>query len=120
MRQYLKMLAMVVVTIATALVPVLASGHVTTAMEINVAIVGVGAMAVFAAANVPGAMYTKLVLAAITAGLTALSTFVGADSLSGVTPAEWLQIGIAVAGALGVYALPNTPSVSAARLRPGG
>lgn len=109
---YLKMIAAVVVTILTALVPVLTAGHLTTAGVLNVAIVGVGALMIFASANVPGAMYTKAILAALTAALTALVTFVGAGGLGSVTPAEWIQIVIAVAGALGVFLVPNVSSLS--------
>lgn len=65
---------------------------------------GVGALAVFAAPNVPGAMYTKSILAALTAALTLLASFI----TDGVSTSEWLQIGVAVLGAIGVWSVPNS------------
>lgn len=109
MTQYIKLAVAALGTVLMALVPVLESGHLTTAGLLNVAIVGVGALMVFASPNVPGAMYTKFVLSALAAGLTMLVTFVGAGSLAGITPAQWVQVIIAAGTAVGVFAFPNTP-----------
>lgn len=77
-------------------------GHISSTEWVNVAVMGVGAASVFAAPNVPGAKYTKSVLAALAAGLTVMvSAIVG-----GITVVEWYQIGAAVLGALGVYVAP--------------
>ena len=114
MTQYAKMLLAVLVTVLTALVPMLALGHLSTANLLNVALIGVGALFVFAAPNVPGAQYTKFVLAILAAGLTALVTFVGAaGTVQGVTPSQWIQVVIAVAGAVGVFAIPNATPLPA-------
>jgi peptidoglycan/LPS O-acetylase OafA/YrhL len=51
----------------------------------------------------------KHVTAAVVAGLVALQAAVTDD---GVTAAEWVGIAVAVAGALGVYAMPNAPDAS--------
>ena len=52
----------------------------------------------------PGAIYTKSALAVFTAVLT-LAVNLLADGSLQIT--EWLQLGIAALGALGVYAVPN-------------
>lgn len=109
MTSYSKMLAMVAATVAAAAVAALSDNTITTKEWINLAVAGVGAAAVFAGPNVPGARYTKAVLAALSAGLMALlSTIDG-----GLTTSAFLQVAIAVAGALGVYAVPNSQPASA-------
>lgn len=102
---YAKALAAVVVTVLAALAASLTGDNTISSAEwVNVAILAVGAGAVFAAPNVPGARYTKSILAVLTAGLTVLvSAIVG-----GVSPTEWIQIILAAAGAVGVYAVPNS------------
>lgn len=104
MEKYAKFIVQVIVTIAAAIAAALAGNEVITATEwVNIAIIGAGALSVFAAPNVPGAAYTKVILAVLTAALTVLvSAIVG-----GVTVVEWIQILIASAGAVGVYAVPN-------------
>jgi uncharacterized membrane protein YjjP (DUF1212 family) len=108
LKVYGKSVAMVVVTVLAALVPLL-SGGVDATEWVNVAIIGVGAAAVFTAPNVPGAKYTKLVLSVLAAVLTLLvSAIVG-----GVSGPELIQLVIAAAGALGVYAAPYRPTLGA-------
>jgi len=51
--------------------------------------------------------YAKFAVAAAMAGLTALAAAITDDH---VTNAEWIAIGLAVLGALGVWAVPNKPS----------
>jgi hypothetical protein len=107
--KYSKAVAMVVATILVALVPALAGDNAIDAQEwINVAIVGVGAAAVFAGPNVPGAKYTKLILAALSAVLVLLVSFISDNNIS---TSEVLQLVVAALGALGVYAVPNKGSV---------
>lgn len=104
MRKYAKLIVQVLVTVATALVAALATGNVVDSAEwVNVAIVGVGALAVFAAPNIPGAAYTKSILAALAAVLTVLASAI----LDGIQITEVIQMLIAAAGAVGVYAVPN-------------
>ena len=105
MKKYAKMAAQVAATVLAALVPILSLGAGVTADQwINVAIIGAGAAAVFTAPNVPGATYTKEALAVLTAGLTVLSSVIA----GGITSAEWIQIILATAGALGVTGARNT------------
>lgn len=110
---YAKALAAVVATVLSALVAALVGDAVITTVEwVNVAIAGTGAAAVFTAPNVPGARYTKSVLAVLTAVLVLLTSVI----TDGITSTEWLQLALAALGALGVYAIPNA-STSAAHLR---
>ena len=104
---YAKAGAAVVATVLTGVVAALTGDAVIDDVEwINVAIVGVGALAVFAAPNVPGARVTKAVLAVLSAVLVLLVNMIA----DGITMSEWMQLGVAALGALGVYAVPNTGS----------
>lgn len=104
MKIYAKSIGMVLMTVVTAIVAAMTDDVVTTAEWINVAILGFGAASVFAAPNVPGAAYTKTVLAVLTAALTAVASFL----TGGITTAEWLQVLVASAAAVGVYAAPKS------------
>jgi hypothetical protein len=103
MKTYGKFLAMVVATILTAVLAAMAGDNVVSSTEwVNVAIAGVGAAAVFTAPNIPGAALTKSVLAVLTAVLMVLASAI----VGGVSTTEWMQIGLAALGAVGVYAAP--------------
>lgn len=106
MKIYSKSIGMVLMTVVTAIVAALTDDKVSTAEWLNIAILGFGAASVFAAPNVPYAKYTKTVLAVLTAGLTAVVSFL----TGGITTAEWLQVLVAAAAAVGVYALPKSGS----------
>jgi hypothetical protein len=105
---YAKSLLAVLVTAITAIVAALTDNTITTVEWINVALAAGAAAAVFTAPNVPGARYTKGILAVIMAVLT---FFVSAVT-DGISTAEWLQSLIVAAGALGVIAVPNKPSTT--------
>lgn len=100
--KYTKFIVMVLVTALTAVAAVM-SGGITSTEWVTVAIATVGALSVFAAPNVPGAAYTKSVLAVLTAILAFLVTAI----LGGISSTELIQIAILAAGAVGVYAFPN-------------
>jgi hypothetical protein len=51
--------------------------------------------------------YAKIIASAVAAGAIALTAALTDNT---ITPGEWVSIGLAVLGALGVYAAPNTPS----------
>jgi len=105
MTMYLKFFAAAVVTVLAAVAGALTGDGVISSVEwVNVAIMGVGALAVFAGPNVPGAAYTKAILAVLAAGLTVLVSAI----IGGIDSVEWIQIILAAAGAVGVYAVPNT------------
>jgi hypothetical protein len=104
MKIYAKSIGMVVMTIVSGIVAALTDDKVTTVEWINVALLAFAAAQVFTAPNVPGAKYTKTFLAVLTAAATAVVSFLS----NGVTTAEWLQVLVAAAAAVGVYALPKS------------
>lgn len=100
---YAKAAAGVLAAVATAIVAALMGDDAISNVEwVNVAVVAVGAAAVFAAPNVPGARYTKAILAALAAVLVLLVSVI----TDGITATEWIQLALAAAGALGVFAAP--------------
>lgn len=108
MNKYAKFGAAVVATVLSAVLAALLGDSVISPQEwVNVAVLGVGALAVFAAPNVPGAAYTKSIIAVLTAVLTVLASVI----VGGVGTVEIIQIALAALGALGVYAVPNRESV---------
>src|SRR4051812_5600388 len=104
MSRYVKYVAALVGTVLSALVGALTDNVITDTEWINVAIAGVGALAVFTAPNIPGAIYTKAILAALTAVLQLLVSFIS----DGISASEWLQLAVAALTALGVYQVANT------------
>ncbi len=122
MNRYAKAILAVVATVLVALVPYFShSNHLTDAEWINVVILGLGAIVVYVAPNLPGAgaAYTKSIVAALIAGATLLVSAVGAGSFSNVTGSEWVQIALAALAAVGVYAVPNaTAALTTARSAP--
>ena len=59
--------------------------------------------------NAPNAPVAKTVVSALSAVLALASTFV----VGGFTLSELIQLAVAAAGAVGVYAVRNTPAVNA-------
>lgn len=101
---YLKLFMQVVVTFALAIVAAMTGDDVITSVEwVNVAIVAVTAGSVFYAPNIPGAPITKFVLSALGAVLVVLASSI----TDGLQTVEIIQMVIAGAGAVGVYAIPN-------------
>lgn len=112
LKTYGKTIAQVLATILAAVFAAgLGDGIISSTEWVNVAILGTGALAVFAAPNVPGARYTKTVLSALTAGLTVLASVI----IGGVSVAEWYQIGAAVLAAVGVFVAPYRSTIAANR-----
>jgi len=102
---YAKSIAAVIVTVLSAILAATMGNGVIDATEwVNVAIAGVMACAVFAAPNIPGSAYTKSIIAVLLAGLTVMASAI----VGGITYTEWIQIAVAAAGALGVYAAPKS------------
>lgn len=103
-KPYWKAAVAVLITVLSAVQAALFGDNVISNPEwVNVAIAAVTAAAVFAAPNVPGARYTKTILAVLGAALTVLASAI----IGGVTPTEWIQIVLAAAGAVGVFAVKN-------------
>ncbi|GGK44089.1 hypothetical protein GCM10010124_41140 [Pilimelia terevasa] len=113
MLKYAKSLAMVAATAASALVAVLADG-VTPGEWLMVVNSAVFAAAVFTAPNVPGARYTKSVLAFLGAGLAVAISVI----TDGITLAEGIQIALAGLAAIGVRVAPNAGDMLARTARP--
>ena len=105
--RYAKFALAVVVTVISGIVAAMTDGHIANVEWVNVAIAGTGAAAVFAGPNVPGAQFTKAVLAVLAAVLTFLTSAI----TDGISTAEWLQIAVIAAGAVGVFAVPNSPTI---------
>jgi 2-keto-3-deoxy-6-phosphogluconate aldolase len=104
---YAKLGAAVVATILSAIIAALTGDAVIGSTEwINIAIAGVGALAVFSAPNVPGAPVVKTILAVLSAVLVLLVNLIA----DGITISEWMQLGVAALGALGVFVVPNQPA----------
>lgn len=102
---YGKAFAAVAAALISAAVAALAGDQNIDPVEwVNIAIAGTTAAAVFAAPNVPGARYTKSVLAVLGAVLMLLTSVI----TDGIAATEWLQLLLAALGALGVYAVPYT------------
>lgn len=114
---YLKTGVAVAAAVLAAVVTALTGDNRIDASEwVNVVILGSGAAAVFAAPNVPGARYTKLVLAVITAIATAAASVVS----DGISITDTLQLAMAALGALGVHQLPNGQRSVAVAVAPAG
>lgn len=101
---YAKAIAAVVATVMSGVIAAMTGDATISPTEwISVAIMAAGALAVFTAPNVPGSTVTKMALAVVTAVLTLAVDLIG----GGLDLTEWLQLGMAALGALGVYAVPN-------------
>lgn len=103
-RAYTKFIVQAVIAVLVALAAVW-TGGVTPTEWINVSIVGVTALGVFAAPNVPGAAYTKAILSALGAALVVLASAI----TGGISFPEMVQVIVAAAGAVGVFAFENKP-----------
>lgn len=103
MTRYAKFIAATIATVLSAIVAAATDSVITADEWVNVAILGVGSLAVFSAPNVPGASTTKAVIAVLTGVLTLLVSLIS----DGLTTPEVLQLIVAGLGAIGVYAVPN-------------
>jgi hypothetical protein len=125
-RLYLKLIAQVIATVLAAIATALfGDGSLDTSELINVGILGLGAVAVLGAGNLPAGVWqhTKGIVSAATAVLVLLSSL----WTDGISPAEWAQLVLAALGALGVvvapgpvvYSDPTAAGAAGAGLRPG-
>jgi hypothetical protein len=104
---YAKAITYIALAVVGVLVTALTDNVVTTAELVNVAIIGVGAVATYFVPNLPEGPggYLKAVVAFVAAALVALQSFL----TDGITTAEWLQIAVAAFAGIGVYIVPNEP-----------
>ena len=111
---YAKFFAQVAATVLAAIVPLLnGTAHPNGSDWVNVAIIGLGAVAVLGAGNLPAGVwkYTKTIVAAATAVAVLLQSAI----TDGISSAEWLQLALAALGALGVVVAPGPKVVEATR-----
>ena len=104
MKLYAKFIAEVVATVLAAVAAALVGDDAITGAEgLGILTLGLGAVAVLGAGNLPAGVwaYTKSIVAAATAG----AVFLQSAITGGITAAEWVQCALAVAGAVGVYAV---------------
>lgn len=102
--KYAKALVAVLAAALTFLVSAMSDGNITNVEWTQLAIAAVTAVGVYVAPNIPEFPYTKTIVAALLAGLNLV---VSALSDSTITTSEWLNIGLAVLAALGVYQVAN-------------
>lgn len=103
---YGKSITYIILAAVTFLVTALSDNTVSGEELVNLAVVIVGAIGVYAIPNFPEgvAKYVKTGVTLATAGLMALLSFWS----DGITTTEWLQIGVAALSAIGVFIVPNT------------
>lgn len=103
----------VLATIVQALIPVLDDDVIDRMEWVIVAIAAVNAVMVVVIPNLPvGGLvnYLKSFTAAAMAALTLMTTLLVDGTLSGT---DWLNIGVAVLAALGIWAVPNASTPGA-------
>jgi hypothetical protein len=106
MGSYGKFIAMVLATIVSAIVAALAGDNQVSIIEwFNIGLTGIAAVNVVIVPNLTAGVgrYAKLIVAGTAAGLELLVVVF----VDGVTVSEWLQVGLAIAAAVGVGALPS-------------
>jgi hypothetical protein len=115
---YLKALAQLFFTVIAAIVAASADDRIDSIEWVNVLILALGTVSVLGAGNMPEGIWkrTKLYVSAATAAAVVAHTFISNGTDIGVT--EWLQMAIAAASALGVYAVKG-PEVVPAQIRRG-
>lgn len=112
---YAKALLYIGLAVVGILITALADDTLSVDELVNVAIVGIGAIAVYLVPNLPsgpGAIL-KTIVAFLVAGLIAVQSFLS----GGISTTEWLQVAVAAFAGIGVYIVPNEPK---AALPPGG
>lgn len=105
MKRYAKFIVLAITATLASIVPALADNSLDASELVNGLIVGLGAIGVYIIPNLDEgiARYFKFGVAFLTAGAVALNSAL----TDGVTMVEWLQIGLAAFGAVGLYIIPN-------------
>lgn len=104
---YAKAIAFMIAAGLGFLVTALADDQVTVEEGINLGILIAGAFLVYMLPNLPEG-WRALTKLYVSAGIAAAVVLVSALT-DGVTMSEWMQIGVAFLGGLGVYIVPNEP-----------
>lgn len=102
--KYNKAMVAVLATVLSAILAATGGDGIITAIEwINVAVAGTTAASVLTGPNVPGARYTKAILAGLGAALVLMTSAI----TGGITTVEWIQIGVQALGAVAVLGIEN-------------
>jgi hypothetical protein len=106
---YAKSIVYIALAAVTFLVTALTDNALATDEILNLVVVVLGAIGVYAVPNFPEgfAKAAKTGIAFLTAGVVAALSFL----TGGIAMTEWLQIIIAAFTAIGVYIVPNEPPV---------
>ncbi len=114
---YLKVIAQLVFTVLAAIAAAAADDRIDSVEWVNVLILGLGAVSVLGAGNLPSGIWkrTKAIVSAATAAAVVLHTLVSNGVDLGTT--EWIQLAIAAAAPLGVYAVKGPEVVPAPQRR---
>lgn len=110
--KYLKFILQVIVTVLAGAIPFLVDGVLDVTESINLVIIGLGAIGVLGAGNLPAGVWSYM--KAYIAGLTAVATLLASFIIGGVDTGEVIQMILAFLGALGVAAVPGPRVVPAA------
>lgn len=104
-KQYAKAITYIALAVVAVIVTALADDVITTSELINIAIIGLGAVATYLIPNLSNGagQYLKSGVAFLAAGLVAVQSFL----TGGITTAEWLQVAVAAFAGIGVYIVPN-------------
>jgi hypothetical protein len=111
MRQYQKFIAQLAVTILAGLAMAF-HGDETISVEewINVIILFLGSIGVLGAGNFPAGVweYMKFYISAATTGFVVLTSYLtSGQELETISYSQWVQIGLAAFGAVGVVYAPG-------------
>jgi peptidoglycan/LPS O-acetylase OafA/YrhL len=106
-RPYLKAANYVLIAVLGSLGVILSDRHgVNTGQVLNLIAVGLTAAVLYAKANTPEQPYAKAVIAVLGAGVT---VFASAVTDGRIDTTEWVQIVLALLGALQVATVANVP-----------
>ena len=108
MMGYAKAIWAALIAAVTALAGYLVDQDMTSIEWVHVVIYAVGAGSVYLAANLPGYPYAKAFVAAVIAVGDVLVTVL----TDGINSAEWMNVVLAAALALGVFGIRNKPEVT--------
>lgn len=111
---YGKAITYIALAAVTFLVTALSDNALSLEEKLNLGVVVLGAVGVYAVPNFPEgvAKYVKTAVAFLTAAIVSALSFLSDGVLS---TTEWLQIGVAALAAIGVFIVPNEvkrPSVT--------
>lgn len=105
-RPYLKFLAQVAATVLAGAYAALAGdGVFSTDEQINCILLALGSIGVLGAGNLPAGVWSYM--KGYVAAATAVATIAVSAVSGGINDAEWIQMGLAALGAVGVVRLPG-------------